>query len=67
MIKILWNVFVSVLLLIAIIGDIEMALNTQRNPIDIATEKINTNEQHPIINNINTQDILLKEITKESF
>ena len=44
MIKILWNVFVSVLLLIAIIGDIEMALNTQRNQIDIATEKINTNE-----------------------
>ena len=67
MIKILWNVFVSVLLLIAIIGDIEMALNTQRNQIDIATEKINTKDKKTIIKKINTQDILLKEITKESF
>lgn len=65
--KILWNIFVSILLIIAIIGDIKMALNTQRNPIDIATEKINTNEHSPIINNINSQNILLKEITKESF
>ena len=63
--KIIWNIFVSILLIIAIIGDIQMALNTQKNPIIKTTKKINSNESLSIINNINSQDILIKEIMKE--
>ncbi len=63
--KILWNIFVSILLIIAIIGDIQMALNTQKSPIIKTTEEKNSNELTPIINNINSQNIIIKEIIKE--
>ncbi len=65
--KIIWNIFVSILLIIAIIGDIKMALNTQKSPINKTTEKISTNKSIQIMNNINSQDILLKEIKKEGY
>ena len=63
--KILWNIFVSILLIIAIIGDVQMALDTQKSQINESTEEINTNEPTPIINNINSQNIIIKEIIKE--
>ncbi len=63
--KILWNIFVSILLIIAIICDVQMALDTQKNQINESTEEINTNEPTPIINNINSQNIIIKEIIKE--
>ncbi len=63
--KILWNTFVSILLIIAIIGDVQMALNTQKNSINKTTDEINTNKTTPIINNINSQNIIIKEIIKE--
>ncbi len=65
--KIIWNIFVSILLIIAIIGDVKMALNTQKSPINKTTEKISTNKSIQIMNNINSQDILLKEIKKEGY
>lgn len=65
--KIIWNIFVSILLIIAIIGDIKMALNTQKSSINKITEEINTNKPISIMNNINSQDILLKEIKKEGY
>ena len=63
--KILWNTFVSILLIIAIIGDVQMALNTQKNSINKTTDEINTNKTTPIINNINSQNIIIKEIIKQ--
>ena len=63
--KILWNTFVSILLIIAIIGDVQMALNTQKSSINKTTDEINTNKKTPIINNINSQNIIIKEIIKE--
>ncbi len=63
--KILWNTFVSILLIIAIIGDVQMALNTQKSSINKTTDEINTNKTTPIINNINSQNIIIKEIIKE--
>ncbi len=65
--KIIWNIFVSILLVIAIIGDVKMALNTQKSPINKTKEEINTNKTIPIMNNINSQDILLREIKKEGY
>lgn len=63
--KILWNIFVSILLIIAIVCDVQMALDTQKSQINESTEEINTNEPTPIINNINSQNIIIKEIIKE--
>ena len=45
--------------------DVQMALDTQKSQINESTEEINTNAPTPIINNINSQNIIIKEIIKE--
>lgn len=61
--NIIWNIFVGILLLFAIISDIQMAINTQKVKYTENYQQIE-HKQNSIIN-INSEDVLLNEIKKE--
>ena len=56
--NIIWNIIVTILLIIAIVGDVQMAKNTQKDFWD----KINKQQQ---IINFQNQNVLINEIKRE--